>query len=415
MPDIRVLHIVQTPLDFVGGPATYVLELSKHLAKSGVKVGIISPKPSVISKEIKALCDNYGVTTYYVDLKVFKSLLRMPWMFSIRAHKLISQVVNNYDVVNIHVECTLFQYLLNIIKVPTILTVHTLFPHEDIEVLKFKLNIYKTLHLLSISPQHFLSMKYIAKKADFIISLSRYVSNILTSAFRIPKMKIKVIYNAVDTDLFKHYDYIKSYEVVNSFLQRTINKSLPRNKKIILYIGRLDPRKGIDVLIESVSRIRSKDWMLLIVGEGDRGYTASLRAMSIKLGVSDETFFIGKVPLSILPYLYSIAYVYVLPSFHEGLPATLLEAFSSGTPVIATKVWGIPEVVINGFNGYLVERGSVDDITKAIVLLLKDESQRNLMANNAIKIANNFSWNYAAGEYFKLYKQLVSSPIRGNK
>jgi len=77
MPDLKVLHVVQ-PLDFVGGPATYVRELSKHLSMRAVKTGIISPKPMKFNDEIKSLSNDYGVELHYMDFSIFAPLLRVP-------------------------------------------------------------------------------------------------------------------------------------------------------------------------------------------------------------------------------------------------------------------------------------------------------------------------------------------------
>ena len=102
-----VLHIVQTPLDRIGGPAVYIRELSKRLAKKGIEVGIVAPQ-SQNTKEISEL-QELGVNIYLVNNSLLpRSFLRAPWIFSLMADKIIKKALK-YEVVNVHVESIFFQ------------------------------------------------------------------------------------------------------------------------------------------------------------------------------------------------------------------------------------------------------------------------------------------------------------------
>jgi len=411
MSDLRVLHIVQTPLDFVGGPATYVCELSKHLSMRRVKTGIISPKPMKFNDEIKSLSNDYGVELHYVDFSIFPPLLRVPWFFSAKSHKLISQIVKNYDVVNIHVESTFLQLLANTFNsLKVISTIHGIYPYEDVEVLRHEpLNFYRFFRLMFISPQHYITLREHIIRGGIIIAIADFLAEIVRHMFKVSKAKICVIPNSVNTDIFRSIRKDLALAMVNEVLaKKGFNRTLDDEDNVILFVGRLDPLKGLHLLLRGLARMQSKSWMLLVVGAGSHGYERYLKNLSFKLGLIEKVLLIGNVSHFKLPYFYSIAQVYVLPSMFEGLPATILEAMACGTPVIATKVGGIPEVISNGYNGLLLNSLSEDEISQAVERLLIDSSFRKRLSQRALRtIQEKFSWKISVEKYIKLLSKII--------
>jgi glycosyltransferase involved in cell wall biosynthesis len=411
MSDLRVLHIVQTPLDFVGGPATYVRELSKHLSMRAVKTEIISPKPMKFNDEIKSLSNDYGVELHYVDFSIFAPLLRVPWFFSAKAHKLISRIVKDYDVVNIHVESTFLQLLMNTFNsLKVISTIHGIYPYEDVEVLKHEpLNFYRLFRLMFVSPQHYITIREHITKGGIVIAVAGFLAEIIRHMFKVSEEKICVIPNSVDTDLFKNIREDLALAVVNEVLtKKGFNRTLDDKDNVILFVSRLDPCKGLHLLLRGLAKMQSKSWMLLVVGIGSHSYERYLKDLSFKLGLIEKVLLTGNVPYSKLPYFYSIAQVYVLPSMFEGLPATILEAMACGTPVIATKVGGIPEVISNGYNGLLLDSLSEDEISRAVEQLLMDSSFRKRLSQRALRtIQEKFSWKISVEKYIKLLSRLI--------
>jgi starch synthase len=99
----------------------------------------------------------------------------------------------------------------------------------------------------------------------------------------------------------------------------------------------------------------------------------------------------------------------IVPSFLENCPYVVLEAMACGTPVIASKVGGIPEMIDNKNNGMLFEPGSIEGLTNAIVSVLADSSLRSLMSQGAKdKIAKNFSWDVNIGKYLEVYSEAMN-------
>jgi len=409
MGKLRVLHIVQTPLDFIGGPATYVRELTKHLVHRDVEVGVVAPKPR--NNETVIELAKHGIAYYPVTIPLVpESLLRTPLVFTMRTFRILDRVIKDYDVVNIHVESFMFpQYITKVFGKPIVTTVHGFPLYEDYEAFRHSFDPYKLLHLLLIAPQHYLSLTKLAEHSGFIVTVSHSLRRLVLSVNQdIDEEKIVVIPNAVDTNMFKPIAQDLAEEIVNKFTKLRCGKTI-NGEKIILYIGRLEPRKGVDILLKALSGLREEPWLLLLVGSGQMNYVNYLKKLAQRYKLLNKYCFIGKIPRKALPYFYSISYIYVLPSLFEGLPTTILEAMACGTPVIASKVGGIPEVVINGLNGELVPPGSSEQLYEAIGKILSDPNYRNKLSRVARRIVEKyFTWQVVAERYYELYKSQTS-------
>jgi len=148
----------------------------------------------------------------------------------------------------------------------------------------------------------------------------------------------------------------------------------PRQPVRLLTVGRCDPIKGYEQLLQAVSRLRAYPIRLTIVGdvEDDPAYTDSLRRLTKDLGISGIVTFTGHLPRQGLVEHYSRSDIFVLPSLHEGYGLVLAEAMSFGLPVVATNVGGIPEIVENGKTGLLVPPGQIGPLSSAIETLIRE-------------------------------------------
>lgn len=400
-----ILHILQTPLDFMGGPATYVKEISKQLSMNGIKVGIIAPAPSKQSEEVYMLRNKYKVDLHFIKTSLLNHLIRTPFIYSLKAHKVIAHVVRDYDIINVHVEATLLQSFISLFdNKKLLLTVHGIYPFEDLEILKhYPLNLYRLIHLIAVSPQHMLSLKRISAKSRYVIPVSKFLAKLLISHYRISKEKVIVIPNSVDVDAFKPKPFSKSLELVNKVLVLRGSKSLIDNEKIILFASRLEPGKGLHVLIKSLCMLDNKSWSLVIAGSGAIQYVRKCLDLARKHNKSNQVHFIGRVSKFFLKHLYSSAYVYVLPSLFEGLPASVLEAMACGTPVIASKVGDLPEVVKHGETGLLINKPDPNELAKTLELILTDEGLRKRLSINGLNhVRKQYSWQINAKKYMEL-------------
>jgi glycosyltransferase involved in cell wall biosynthesis len=140
---------------------------------------------------------------------------------------------------------------------------------------------------------------------------------------------------------------------------------------LVLFLGRLEASKGLYDLLEAIARLRSAvpDVRLACAGDGDR---IGVARYAERLGIADAVKFTGWVGPSGKRALLEHAAVFALPSYDEAMPVSLAEAMSAGVPVVATPVGGIPEVVVDGANGYLVAPGDKAGLERALRRLLLD-------------------------------------------
>ena len=183
---------------------------------------------------------------------------------------------------------------------------------------------------------------------------------------------------------------------------------LPR----VLFLGQLVPRKGIDVLIQAVARMRQRAQVLLVGGDWTApGYPAALRDLITSTGIAHHvTCHNHRADVGAL---LEDADVLVLPSRSEARPRTIIEAMLEGLPVVATTVGGVPELVIDGETGLLCEPGNADALAEALDRLVASPSMRAMMgAAGRIRAAEACDPGRTAKAYLRLYECVVSSSAR---
>lgn len=155
-----------------------------------------------------------------------------------------------------------------------------------------------------------------------------------------------------------------------------------RDEWTILFLGRLGYRKGIFVLLDALVRIHQRYPEIRLVCGGD-GEVEKVKDVAKKLGLCESIELLGWVGEVQRTALLAKAAIYVLPSFAEGLPMSILEAMSAGLPVVSTPVGGIPEAITDGKEGFLVAAGDAEALCEAICQLLSDRELRQKMGQCA--------------------------------
>lgn len=176
--------------------------------------------------------------------------------------------------------------------------------------------------------------------------------------------------------------------------------------KELLYVGILERRKGIHVLIQAMARLRPDypELHLTIAGSGPA--RLELEGMAVRLGLQDRVTFLGYVKDADLEHLYARSDLFVFPSFQEGFGIVLLEAMGHGLPVVTTTAGAIPEVV--GDCAICVEPGRVDSLIGGLRQVLDDASFRgDLSRRGRNHVLRNFSWDSTAKQALELYRSLV--------
>jgi len=208
----------------------------------------------------------------------------------------------------------------------------------------------------------------------------------------LPDCEMDVIYNGIDASLFRP---LVPYE------------DRPAPPLRILCVSRLLERKGIQVLLEALSRIVTHDVTLTIVGEGN--YEQRLRQRAKELGLDASVTFAGYVPNEKMPQVYSEAHIFALPTEAESFAMVFPEAMACGLPIISSTAGAVPEIVREGQDGLLVPAGDVDAFEGALRRLIEDEPLRTKMAHNARQRAETcFTWDAVVNGYEQLYSSAIS-------
>lgn len=195
--------------------------------------------------------------------------------------------------------------------------------------------------------------------------------------------------------------------------QQTVREKLPAQTDDVIYAGVLTPLKAVHVLIEAFAGLENEfpQMSLYLAGKAqDRDYAARLEHLIASLGLGEKVQFLGAIQQSKLARQIASARVLVLPSSSEGLPRVLIEAMLVGTPVIATRVGGIPDIVQEGINGYLIPPNDVEALTERLREVMTD-SEVNAMGERAREFAAKF---FSESAYVEGYRRLIEVTARSS-
>ena len=231
------------------------------------------------------------------------------------------------------------------------------------------------------------------ESADLITCVSKHERDMLISEIGIDHNNIKIIYNGI------HWDDWQEVPDPNIFR----DKYPEITDKFVLFAGRLATNKGLSDLIKAMSLLDSNNFDLVLMG-ADMGLSNDLKKEAKSMNV--RAHIIGHVDDILYRSALSAAEVMVLPSEYEAFGIVLLEAAAAETPVIGTRVGGIPEAMSDGENGFLVDYKNPNMLAERLSELLADENLCKRMGENGREFSSDFSWssivNQIESEYFSL-------------
>jgi glycosyltransferase involved in cell wall biosynthesis len=229
--------------------------------------------------------------------------------------------------------------------------------------------------------------------ADLITCVSNHEKEVLIKEIGLKDDNIKIIYNGIHWDDWKELPTKKVFR----------DKYPQISEKFVIFAGRLATNKGLTNLIEAMSIGESREFDLVIMG-ADMGLGKSLDKLADSKNIRMHR--LGHVDDEIYRSALSAAEVLVLPSEYEAFGIVLLEAAAAGTPVVATRVGGIPEAMAEGKNGLLVEYNDSESLSNSIFTIMNDELLSIEMGTFGRDFSKNFSWtsivNQLESEYFEL-------------
>lgn len=383
---MKILQVTSHFPPYRGGIETVVYYLSKGLARIGHDVQVVT---SDIPKQKKE--ENFE--TFKVKrLRTFVNLFGFPVISS------LGEVLrNDIDIVHVHVNSPLLTETAALgcalRGIPLVVTYHSdTFAREARSSLRNLWFIAEPLYDGLLKSQ----VCRIARKLT--ISTPIYMKN--SSFLRKFKDKVVVIPHGVDRDRFYPDACMgEKFKTECGFSRRT---------RIITFVGRLAPYKGLPTLLKAFSHVlrKAESVALILVGEGIE--KKQLRALAFDLKVHDKVVFTGEVDDESLPDYYRMSDVFVLPSKSgaESFGLSLLEAMACGIPVVASNVGGVPYVV--GHGGVLVRPNSPLEMAKALEEILSNQELRQELSGKALKESSRFSWDLMVNEMEKLYVKLLN-------
>ena len=191
-------------------------------------------------------------------------------------------------------------------------------------------------------------------------------------------------------------------------------------KSAVLFIGGLEPRKGLEYLIMAMEQVIKKhsDTVLLAVARGglvERGERGWFKMLVERLRLENHVKIIDYIDERDVPKYYAACDVYAMPSRMEGWGIGIMEAMSAGKPVVATRAGGIPELVSSGKNGILVEPGNVSALASAISKLLASQALRNRLGAAGRKTVRRYSWEETARKTINVYEEAIASREKASR
>ncbi len=250
---------------------------------------------------------------------------------------------------------------------------------------------------INLIPRHPLARRMIrnaARHAAGIIAVSQALKDALT-ALGVPAERTTVLRNGVDLEMFKPGD------------RAAARAALDVRGPVLLSVGHLIERKGHELIIAALPRLPS--CTLLIAGDGPEH--GSLKALASRLDVANRVQLLGAVPHRNLRDFYVAADALVLASSREGWPNVLLEAMACGTPVIASAIWGNPEVVSRPEAGLLLRARTPDAIVEGVEELLRAPPSRAATRD----FAEQFSWDETSLGQLRLFERILAGSRDGNE
>jgi D-inositol-3-phosphate glycosyltransferase len=397
--EISVHSCPQRPLGTgdVGGMNLYILTLSHEMNRLGVNVDIFArwhdpaePEIIRINERTRLIHIRAGELRDISKMEVFNCLPE----FQAKILEFMQKDGAKYDILRSHywTSALVAEQIKKQLGVPDIVTFHTLGEvknrasgaHEEPEI-------------------RIQSEKKIVAITDCIVTSTAEGKNNLINLYGCLPEKIKIIPPGVNLDVFLPRDQEKARRELD----------LENYRRVLLFAGRLQPFKGLDLLLHAMTNLPNHGMTkLLVVGgnSGDNDELAKMNALTNELGIGSRVDFVGPVEHEKMPVYYNAADICIVPSYHESFGLVAVEALASGTPVLASRVGGLATIVKDGETGYLFEERSPEALAAYLCLMMSENEIRNSMAGAARQSVLKYSWSSTAQHLLQEYQKLLKVP-----
>jgi len=383
--------LVRLPPVRGGAVEEYVYQLVKHLRRLGVDAVAVDSthdgKPGLEEVEEVPI-----LRVPAPDLRrAPKGFVLTEYAFGLRAAKVLREI--GVEIVHANTAWAGFALAKSLGGTPLVYACHNpLWPEERVHAQEYVVRLVEG---------------YAMKRSAAVVALNNTMKRSIVVKAGLDEAKVVVVPNGVDVEFFR--PGVPAEDIVKKFGLE--------GRRVILFVGRVTYGKGVHILLKAFSALAKQypDLKLVVAGplsdrfgeEGVSKYARTLMAYAERVLPRGSYVFTGAVDRETLRKLYSIAYVCVLPSHFEAFGMVLIEAMASGCAVIGSDAGGIPDIVVDGYNGLLFRRGDYADLASKLEILIEDKNLRNAMSANARRYAvERFSWQAVALKMRNMYLRL---------
>ncbi len=237
---------------------------------------------------------------------------------------------------------------------------------------------------------------------DSIIAFSPHERDAMTRLYDADTRRIALVPCGVDLSRFRPWD------------QKEARRKLGLNgDKVLLYVGRIESLKGLDLLMYATAELQTCEEVQVLIVGGDDGKEQEidrLRSLAQDLNVDDAFDFVGRVAQEELPLYYSAADVCVVPSYYESFGLAALESMACGTPVVASRVGGLPTIIQHGRTGYLKSWRCPEAFASSLEMIISNRGLQDSMGLAARRRAEAMGWDRVAARIAEMYRSLGIRP-----
>ena len=375
-----------------GGMNVYVRQLAAALGNMGMPIDIFTREHADVVNRIEHIGPNVRVVHLKAgepDTHIEGLYAELPGFLD-RLNAFREEEGLEYDVIHSHywLSAWIGRELSQVLNVPHVVTFHTLglikMQSRAGEVEQVERPVIETEVMATV---------------DRIIAFSPHERDAMVRLYAADASKVSLVPCGVDLSVFRPLD------------QKTVRNRLGLNgEKILLYVGRVEPLKGLDLLVETAAQMDSEDGVrMMVVGADANGGQEMDRVKQLakERNLEDQIDFVGQVDHLELPLYYNAADVCVVPSYYESFGLVALESMACGTPVVATRVGGLSTIIQHGRTGYLKPWRCPDAFANSVEMLISSDSLQQSMGEAARQRAEAMGWHNVAEMMWSEYSALT--------
>ena len=385
----------------MGGLNVYVRELARELAERGHSVDVFTRRADPDAPRIVPIAGNGEghARLIHIDAGPAEAVAKeeLPayldeFVAGVRAHA--AEESDSYDVLHSHywLSGVAAERLKETWGVPHLAMFHTLGEVKN----RSRISEHEPAPRIA-------GERDVVQRAERIVVSSKDEQQLLVRLYGAEADRIAIVPCGVNLDLFQPVDKEEA--------RRRLG--LRDGDRILLFVGRVEPLKGVDILLGAAAQIETdSDCFVLVVGgdsaaQGQESEVAHLQDLASELGIAERVNFLGAVDHEKLPLYYSAADVCVMPSFYESFGLVALEAMACGTPVVASRVGGLAGTVRDGETGYLIPWRCPEPFAERLELLLGNEELRRAFGKTARADVERYRWGNVAEAVLGLYRDVI--------